>query len=147
MIGCNLDTFHNPLMIAVHLLITLLLFVSNANGSPFDDEHHGHVHQSGCGTPDLSTDEFKNLQVRSERYNTNQRFRANKKLCIGCVKINIIFHVIEDSLQESETSRYATDDNIAFQMDLLNQHFSQSPFKFSRIKTTRSLEAQGILLN
>jgi hypothetical protein len=124
-------------MIAIHLLITLLLFVSKANGSPFDDEHYGHVHRSGCGTPDLSADEFKNLQIRSERYNTNHRFRADKKLCIGCVKINVIFHVIEDSLQESETSRYATDDNIAFQMDVLNKHFSQTPFRFSRIKTTR----------
>jgi hypothetical protein len=92
--------------------LALFLLSSSVNGIHFDDNHKGHSHHAGCGTPDPNPQEMKILETRVERYNIRYQQRSSNKLCNGCVKIDVIFHVIEDSLQESQTSHFATDDNI-----------------------------------
>jgi hypothetical protein len=125
-------------------LFACLLFRSIVYGSPLDEDHRTHIHRSRCGTPDPSPRQFKNLQIRCGRYDMKHKLRTDQKLCVGCVKIDIIFHVLEDSLQESDTSRLATDDNIEFQMDTLNSQFGQTPFQFSHVKTTRTVKDEWV---
>jgi hypothetical protein len=65
-------------------------------------------------------------------------------LCIGCVTIDLVFHVFTDGLPpptnmplwDSTTDELLTEAGIANQLLALNRHFSLSPFQFN-IKTVR----------
>jgi hypothetical protein len=126
------------------VLYYLFVFIVIVYGDPLDDNHHSHTHHSGCGTPDQSPREFKNLKIRAKRYAKKFQLCSNKELCNGCVNINVIFHVVEDFFQKSKTFQYATDKNIAYQMEILSQHFIPTPFRFSHIKTTRMIKDEWV---
>lgn len=61
-----------------------------------------------------------------------------RSLCIGCVKVEIVFHIVGAS--NSNAARLWTDDAIQDEVDRVNQHFSSSPFQFTAraIRTARS---------
>lgn len=55
--------------------------------------------------------------------------------CVGCIEIQVIFHPIQDSAQQSEVSTTVTGDAIETQMRILNMQFVETPFTFRHSAT------------
>ena len=126
------------------------------------DHGHGHGHDHdhdqagyiGCGTPELSQEELVRFEARLDQYSTrsaaisdgrSSRIAAPRaKLCIGCVFIDVYFHVILDTQGKSLTSLLLTDTNIALQVEVLNQHFNNTPFRFLHKMTTRTINDEWV---
>lgn len=121
------------------------------------DHDHDHDHDqdgySGCGTPDPSIEDLTQFEARMHKYmarssvassdiaGRSSRIAAPRaQLCTGCVYIDVCFHVVVDAQRKSKTSLYLTDDNIAEQVRVLNQHFSDTPFRFQHKITTRTID-------
>ncbi|KAI2512955.1 Pregnancy-associated plasma protein-A [Fragilaria crotonensis] len=124
-----------------------------------DDVFHDHDQDgyAGCGTPDPTIEEITQFEARISKYRARSSVSSNTidgrssriaaprtKLCTGCVKIDVYFHVIEDTLRKSKTSLYLTDSNIAEQIKVLNQHFNSTPFRFQHKLTTRTVNDEWV---
>lgn len=126
------------LLKSLYLLVAVACTANSAMG------HDNHPHHLGCGTPDPSDEDLKNIEKRVTRYKTRHKSRAVRALCVGCVDIEVVFHVVADTAGGSDTSLYMTDANIAHQVDILNQHFRQTPFRFVNRATTRTINDEWV---
>lgn len=130
-------------MIVWLLCVFLLISVATGHG---DDGH-------SCGTPDPTDDQKQRDGALMARYRRNKKKQhkqpsifsrgANvggeqQALCKQCVEIDVVFHILEDSLQMTYASLLWTDEGIDAEMKLLNHRFNETPFRFSLLNTTRS---------
>jgi Pregnancy-associated plasma protein-A len=115
-----------------------------------DDQEH-----FDCGTHDVPDDVSQQIRSRLAKYkgqrddssllssensnNSTTRRSLSSKLCTGCHKIDLVFHVIEDEKRKSDASRYLTDSNIALEVRTLNENFRKTPFQFIHRNTTRTI--------
>jgi hypothetical protein len=102
------------------------------------NDTHDHDH-SKCGTHDPTAEEVSKDVERMSKYKARRRSRSQaRSLCVGCVVIDVIFHVLEDEGRQSHAIRFLTDDSIAEQMEVLNEHYAQTPFRFAHRETVRT---------
>ena len=129
-------------------LLCILLVLSVATG-------HGGDGHSSCGAPDPTDDQKQRDGALMARYRRNKKKQQHpsifsrgatvlgeqqqqQALCKQCVEIDVVFHILEDSLQMTNASLLWTDEGIDAEMKLLNHRFNETPFHFSLLNTTRS---------
>lgn len=131
------------------LLLTFVLFIASVSGHAGHSHSHAHGpdHKS-CGTKDLNPAEL-DLDMKRMRKWGRGRSRAEGSLetvCIGCVNINMYFHVFtngttpspdHDPTVDPSPDDLLSDEGIANQMQVLTQQFTGSPFTFTLVETIR----------
>lgn len=102
------------------------------------NQDHDHDH-SKCATAEPNEVDLEKDIERMKKYTARRRSRSEiRSVCIGCETIDLIFHVLEDKARRSNAVEFLTDDNIAEQVAVLNEHFAETPFRFAHRETIRT---------
>lgn len=98
----------------------------------------------GCGTvPDKDyleeqTKKYQETRARSLSRSSSTSLRSQTTtVCIGCISIELVFHVIGNAAQTTKADTMGTDDNLAQQLQVLNEHYKLTPFQFVLKETKR----------
>lgn len=94
----------------------------------------GHL---SCGNHAPPADYMEEQRKQAARKERNPSVGAD--LCVGCITLDLYFHVIKDVAQTNTASIVVTDELLADRLEDLAADFSATPFKFNFRETTVTL--------
>jgi hypothetical protein len=101
-------------------------------------EHHHHHHHhrhaataaaagGGGGRCQFSQPDEKKIAINTKIQEMKKRRAASPILCTGCITIKIYSYVVESS---DATRNFLTQDIMDLQLQVINENFADSPFRF-----------------
>lgn len=119
-------------------VVCLLFMLLGAVVGHLDDE---------CGTVDPPPEHVKLqeslLRLPPSYYNARgAATRQQDELCKLCVNIDVVFHILEDTEGLTNATTLWTDDAIEGEIELMNDRFRETPFRFTLHLITRTYDTE-----